>query len=295
MAFNQDMYDTLTQYFQDNPIDFSTNSTFDGAFQMSMDTYFQNNPFDIDFSTNNTFDSACRISMDTYFQNHPISVDLSSTNTKIDNVKTVVDSVKTKVDTNLDAKISSVGSNSVDLSATNSKIDAVKTVADSNSSLLSNILSDIVNLSQTVFYDANSDTTLTLKMLLDAINQGCDLSNVSYVIDGSNLDLSSLDLSSVNYSVDVSTLDLTSVSDSVVAVISQNVQDFISSTSLDGSSGSLYFDGADVLVDGDNRVYTVLGSQILTTIGGQADYFYVLQDNQGRKMLTVQDNISLSV
>ena len=293
MAVNQDLYDTLVQYFNDNTTEFQTavNSAlqfymqsspqeFQDAVATSLQNYFDSNPIDIDFGSSSTFDSACQSSLSNYFSANPVSVDLSTTNTKIDTVQTTVNSIKTTVDTNLDAKVSSVSGGSIDLTATNQKIDDVKSVVDATKSVVDTNLNakvgDVGNYLVSIAYDSDAQKIVTLKEIVASIQSGCDLSQVSYTIDGSNLDLSTLD-------------------DGVVQTISSSVSEFLANYSLNGSNGSLYPDGTTVYVEGDIRPFTVVGSQILTTIGGQADYFYRLRDDQGREMLTVQDNLSLSL
>ncbi len=277
MAVNQDLYDTLASYFMNNPISIELDNYFNNSptsFENALSNYFMNNPLDISQSLSD------------YFSANPVTVDLSTTNNKIDSVEATVNQIKTKVDTNLDAKVSSISAGSVDLTETNNKIDAVQTtvnqVKTSCNSVVSKVdtnldikVSDVQSAIASIAFDTQENKLYTLK-------------EISTKLDDT------LDLSDVSYSVDVSSLDLTPIKDSVVQTISSSVTQFMADHSLNGSSGALYPDGSIVFVDGDNRQYEVIGSQILTTIGGQADYFYRLRDSEGREMLTVQDNLSIT-
>ncbi|SFV58215.1 hypothetical protein MNB_SM-7-1314 [hydrothermal vent metagenome] len=297
MAVNQDMYDTLVQYFNDNTTEFETAVTnalqsffmnnpqeFKDAISSSMQDYFDANPIDIDFVNSTSFDNACQTSLDNYFSNNPLSVDLSSVEKDLNDAKNMISAVKSKVNENLDVQLSIVKGS---VNASKSVLDKVDSYLRENLDLK---LSDVGKYFVKIVYDEDAKKIYTLKEIFDSVKKGCDLSQVTYTVDGS-----SVDLSQVSYSVDIDKLDLSPIKDGVVETISSSVSEFLSNFSLNGANGALYPDGTTVYVDGDMRPFTVVGSQILTTIGGQADYFYRLRDADGREMLTVQDNLSLDL
>lgn len=226
----------------------------------SISTYFQNHPLDVSNVQITSVVDDVNSALNSFFDQGAY-VDLSPVTSAINSVSNNVNLLKTTVD-NLNCSGGSSGT--VDFTSLYSRFDQLDT-AIANIDLSSIDLSSVTQLI--------NDNQSVLIGRFD--NVDTEISNIGQI--------------------DASTIDLTNLQNAIIDTISQSVQDFIVGTSLNGASGSLYFDGSQVLVDGDNRIYTVLGSQILTTIGGQADYFYVLQDSQGRKMVTVQDNISLYV
>lgn len=218
--------------------------------------YFTNNPIDVSDVSISSVVNDVTSALNSFFTDGAY-VDLSTTNSTLDNLVSVINSLKTVVNS-IDTSNSGTTA-TVDLSEVFTRFDNVDN-AISNIPTTSVDFTDVLSRFDTV------DTSLTI---IDT-----KLDNVSTT------------------TVDCSTIDLSSMQTAIVDTISANTHQFITNSSLNGSNGAIYEDGEVLNVEGYTRTYTVVSSQVITTMGNQADYIYLLKDSSDRYMITVQDMLS---
>ena len=218
--------------------------------------YFTNNPIDVSSISITSVVDDVTTSLNTFFDKGAY-IDMTTTNSTLDNLVTTINSLKTAVNSIDTSSVS--GTSTVDLSEVFTRFDNVDNA-------ISSIPTTSVDFTDVLSRFNIVDTSLTA---LDT-----KLDNVS------------------STTVDCSSIDLSSMQTAIIDTISTNTHQFITNSSLNGSNGVIYEDGEVLNVEGYTRTYTVVSSQVITTMGNQADYIYLLKDSSDRFMITVQDMLS---